>query len=227
MSNDHWITGSLDRESNLAPEKYIGPLAPNTKTTKTHITTTTESGPTSSESQKQPAPGQNNRSDNGVDDSTESKDNLRNADAVQTEGSKLDPSKPNGQGQSTSSAPTKNDPAHSSAITKPHLETVLSLHDFEAIAKRTMKEKAWAYYSSGADDEITMRENHTAFHRIWFRPRILRDVSKVDYSTRVLGCKTSMPVYIVSGVISGMSFAARRVKGHMADIPKPFILLRP
>jgi hypothetical protein len=28
-----------------------------------------------------------------------------------------------------------------------------------------MPEKAWAYYSSAADDEITNRENHAAFHR--------------------------------------------------------------
>jgi L-lactate dehydrogenase (cytochrome) len=26
--------------------------------------------------------------------------------------------------------------------------------DFEAVAKRVMKKTAWAYYSSGADDEI-------------------------------------------------------------------------
>jgi hypothetical protein len=28
-----------------------------------------------------------------------------------------------------------------------------------------MPEKAWAYYSSAADDEITNRENHAAYHR--------------------------------------------------------------
>lgn len=28
-----------------------------------------------------------------------------------------------------------------------------------------MSDKAWAYYSSAADDEITIRENHAAFHR--------------------------------------------------------------
>jgi isopentenyl diphosphate isomerase/L-lactate dehydrogenase-like FMN-dependent dehydrogenase len=28
-----------------------------------------------------------------------------------------------------------------------------------------MPEKAWAYYSSASDDEITIRENHAAFHR--------------------------------------------------------------
>ncbi|WVN91034.1 uncharacterized protein L203_106281 [Cryptococcus depauperatus CBS 7841] len=39
-------------------------------------------------------------------------------------------------------------------------------------------------------------ENHNAYQRVWFRPRILRDVSSVDYSTTILGHKTSMPVYI-------------------------------
>jgi len=28
-----------------------------------------------------------------------------------------------------------------------------------------MPEKGWAYYSSAADDEITIRENHAAFQR--------------------------------------------------------------
>jgi L-lactate dehydrogenase (cytochrome) len=35
----------------------------------------------------------------------------------------------------------------------------------KAIAKQVMAEKAWAYYSSAADDEITNRENHAAYHR--------------------------------------------------------------
>ena len=60
-----------------------------------------------------------------------------------------------------------------------------------------MGEKAWAYYSSAADDEITVRENHAAYHRIWFRPRVLRNVTEVDFSTKILGHKTSMPIYIV------------------------------
>ncbi|PFH52160.1 hypothetical protein AMATHDRAFT_140761 [Amanita thiersii Skay4041] len=81
---------------------------------------------------------------------------------------------------------------------RPSLDEVLNLHDFEAIAKQVMPEKAWAYYSSAADDEITIRENHAAYHRIWFRPRILRDVSNVDFSTTILGHKSSMPLYITA-----------------------------
>jgi len=49
---------------------------------------------------------------------------------------------------------------------RPPLSEILNLHDFEAIAKDVMHIKSWAYYSSAADDEITNRENHAAFHRI-------------------------------------------------------------
>ena len=36
----------------------------------------------------------------------------------------------------------------------PILEQCYNLMDFESVARRVMKKTAWAYYSSGADDEI-------------------------------------------------------------------------
>lgn len=39
----------------------------------------------------------------------------------------------------------------------PILEQCYNLMDFEAVARRVMKKTAWAYYSSGADDEIVSR----------------------------------------------------------------------
>ena len=36
----------------------------------------------------------------------------------------------------------------------PLLDECFNLMDFEAVARRVMKRAAWAYYSSGADDEI-------------------------------------------------------------------------
>lgn len=36
----------------------------------------------------------------------------------------------------------------------PILEQCYNLMDFETVARRVMKKTAWAYYSSGADDEI-------------------------------------------------------------------------
>ncbi|PFH62689.1 hypothetical protein XA68_12367 [Ophiocordyceps unilateralis] len=81
---------------------------------------------------------------------------------------------------------------------KPLLSQCYNLFDFEAVARRVMKRTAWAYYSSAADDEITMRENHTALHRIWFRPQILVDVEKVHLDTTMLGTKCAAPFYVTA-----------------------------
>ncbi|KAI1489466.1 FMN-dependent dehydrogenase [Biscogniauxia mediterranea] len=81
---------------------------------------------------------------------------------------------------------------------KPLLSQCYNLLDFEAVAKNTMKRGAWGYYSSAADDEITLRENHAAFHRIWFRPKILVDVREVDFSTTMLGTKVDAPFYVTA-----------------------------
>src|SRR5437764_8238893 len=43
-----------------------------------------------------------------------------------------------------------------------------------------------------------MRDNHSAFHRIWFRPKVLVNVEKIDYSTTMLGAKCSIPFYVTA-----------------------------
>ncbi|KAI9861946.1 MAG: hypothetical protein M1813_005016 [Trichoglossum hirsutum] len=76
----------------------------------------------------------------------------------------------------------------------PVLEQCFNLADFEAVAKRVMKKTSWAYYSSGADDEIVGYFNA----EVWFRPRILVDVENIDLSTVMLGTKVDIPFYVTA-----------------------------
>ena len=43
-----------------------------------------------------------------------------------------------------------------------------------------------------------MRENHSAFHKIWFRPRVLVDVENIDLTTTMLGTPVSIPFYVTA-----------------------------
>eukprot|EP00913_Durusdinium_trenchii_P029541 g27692.t1 len=70
---------------------------------------------------------------------------------------------------------------------KPPLNAMLNTFDFESVAREVMEPQAWGYYSSGGDDEITLRDNHMAFQRITMRPRILVNVREIDMSTQILG----------------------------------------
>lgn len=81
---------------------------------------------------------------------------------------------------------------------KPDISQLYNLNDFEYVARHTMDKIAWAYYSSGCDDEITLRENHLAYHKFFFKPRVLVDVTNIDLSTTMLGTKVSAPFYITA-----------------------------
>ncbi|KAI3402957.1 hypothetical protein KGF56_004210 [Candida oxycetoniae] len=81
---------------------------------------------------------------------------------------------------------------------KPDLGQIYNLNDFEFVARHTMDIAGWAYYSSGCDDEITMRENHLSYHRVYFRPRVMVDVTNVDISTKILGSSSSAPFYVTA-----------------------------
>ncbi|WFD34948.1 L-lactate dehydrogenase (cytochrome) [Malassezia cuniculi] len=80
----------------------------------------------------------------------------------------------------------------------PPLSGCLNLFDLELVGSRVLSNMAWAYYSSAADDMATYNENRDVFRRIWFRPRILRNVKNIDLSTRILGHHTTLPIYITA-----------------------------
>jgi isopentenyl diphosphate isomerase/L-lactate dehydrogenase-like FMN-dependent dehydrogenase len=72
----------------------------------------------------------------------------------------------------------------------------LNLAEFEETARERLGPFAYAYYAGGANDEVTLRANRTAFERVALHYRVLVDVSERDLSTTVLGQKVATPVLI-------------------------------
>ncbi|KAG0363573.1 Hydroxyacid oxidase 1 [Podila minutissima] len=72
----------------------------------------------------------------------------------------------------------------------------ISIADLEHNAHITLALNALDYYRSGANDMQTLKDNQDAFSRIRLRPRILRDVSKVDTQTTLLGHTVGSPICI-------------------------------
>jgi len=88
---------------------------------------------------------------------------------------------------------------------KPPLAAMLNTFDFESVARETMEPQAWGYYSSGGDDEITLRDNHMAFQRITMRPRILVNVREIDMATSFLGVASSLPLYFSATALAKLA----------------------
>jgi len=72
----------------------------------------------------------------------------------------------------------------------------INLYDYEARAKQVLPHDTWDFIEAGAMDEFTTLRNRSAFEALTLRPRFLRDISKRDISTTVLGQEISMPVMI-------------------------------
>lgn len=79
---------------------------------------------------------------------------------------------------------------------RPPLSTLISTHDFEVVAEKTLALKTWAFYSSAATDLVTHKANSSFFNRIWFRPRVLRDVRVRDTRRKMMGQEVEMPVFV-------------------------------
>ncbi|KAJ4486303.1 FMN-dependent dehydrogenase-domain-containing protein [Lentinula aciculospora] len=85
---------------------------------------------------------------------------------------------------------------------RPPLNRIINLADIEDVAKQVLSYRAWAYYCSASDDEITLQENTRAFSRFFFRARVMRPVSKCDPSTRILGFETTLPIFVSGSALA-------------------------
>ncbi len=71
--------------------------------------------------------------------------------------------------------------------------------DFDALedkARAKLPAASFAFCATGADDEITAAENVSAWRRLRLRPRVLRDIGKVDTSVSLLGTNVSTPIMV-------------------------------
>ena len=72
----------------------------------------------------------------------------------------------------------------------------VTLHEIVKAAKIRLNPNIWDYLIGGTETETTLRRNRLALDTIAFKPRVLRDVSKIDPSSEILGKKIRLPVML-------------------------------
>lgn len=75
-------------------------------------------------------------------------------------------------------------------------EPPLSVAEIENVALKRVNSITREYWSNGAGENQTVRDNMQAFDHYRIRPRVLRDVQSVDMSTSILGQRIGMPIGI-------------------------------
>ncbi len=96
---------------------------------------------------------------------------------------------------------------------------LLNLHEIVAKARQNLNQNDWDYIVGGAESETTLRRNRMALDSIAFRPRVLRDVSKVDCSVQQFGRKLRLPVVLapVGSLESFHALGAAPVAGAVEE----------
>jgi isopentenyl diphosphate isomerase/L-lactate dehydrogenase-like FMN-dependent dehydrogenase len=82
---------------------------------------------------------------------------------------------------------------------------LINIDEYEWLAGKLIPPDSWNYYQGGANDEVTLRANRSAFGRIRLRPRMLVDATDCDTSTTVLGVAVSMPILGAPVAYHGMA----------------------
>jgi L-lactate dehydrogenase (cytochrome) len=89
-----------------------------------------------------------------------------------------------------------------------------SIRDYRELARRRLPRQIFDYVDGGANEESTLRANVADLNAIQLRQRVLRDVSKLELSTTVLGQELAMP--LILGPIGMGGMLARRAEVQAA-----------
>src|ERR1700750_458411 len=70
----------------------------------------------------------------------------------------------------------------------------MNLHELVAKARQNLNQNDWDYIVGATETETTLRRNRLALDQIAFRPRVLRDVSRIDATVERFGRRLRLPL---------------------------------
>ena len=71
-----------------------------------------------------------------------------------------------------------------------------TLHEIVKKARQNLDQNDWDYIVGGTESETTLRRNRMALDSLAFRPRVLRDVSRIDTAVERFGRRLRLPVVL-------------------------------
>jgi isopentenyl diphosphate isomerase/L-lactate dehydrogenase-like FMN-dependent dehydrogenase len=69
-----------------------------------------------------------------------------------------------------------------------------TLHEIVRAARMNLAPGPWDYMVGGTETETTLRRNRLGIDSLAFRPRVLRDVSRIDTGATFFGRRLRIPV---------------------------------
>jgi len=106
---------------------------------------------------------------------------------------------------------------------RPSAARAVAISDFRDLARRRLPRFLFDYIDGGSFDELTLRRNTSDLQAIALRQRVLKDVSRIDLSTDVLGQRWELPVGLGPIGLAGLNARRGEVQAaraaEMAGVP--------
>ncbi|HSP60723.1 MAG TPA: alpha-hydroxy-acid oxidizing protein, partial [Ornithinimicrobium sp.] len=80
--------------------------------------------------------------------------------------------------------------------TEAALARAATIEDLRRLARRRTPRAVFDYVDGAAGSEVSLTRSRQAFAEVEFRPRVLRDVSRVDAGVELLGARSPVPVVL-------------------------------
>lgn len=81
----------------------------------------------------------------------------------------------------------------------------MNLNDFESAAEKMVPPRAYAYFHSAADDLRSLRNNKLDWEKVTLRPRVLRNVARVNMGCTMMGQRSRLPIFIAPAARARMA----------------------
>lgn len=91
---------------------------------------------------------------------------------------------------------------HSFRNLQPH--SVVNIEDLRRLAKKRLPKVIWDYLEGGAEDEVTLRRNRTAFDRYYFLPQTITGQGSRDLSITLFGQRLAAPFMVGPTGLNGI-----------------------
>ncbi len=101
--------------------------------------------------------------------------------------------------------------------TRRALERAHTIDDLRTIARRRTPRSAFDYVDGAAESEVSLSRAREAFGRVEFRPRVLRDVSRIETAVQILDATSPIPLLLApTGFTRMMHHEGERAVGRAA-----------
>ena len=76
------------------------------------------------------------------------------------------------------------------------LSLIMNLDDMEVAAEKIITRSAWTYFHSAADSLGSFDNNRNDWKKVSFRPRVMRNVQRVNMRRKMFGSECALPIFI-------------------------------